>query len=286
MPTTLAPAEVTHARSLDDAVHQLAGLGEDGEALAGGTWIMRAPLWGSSPSPRYVALNGIEELHDVSLGDRIELGALLTHTQLARIDGGPAFAGIREAAHRSAFPQVRNVATLAGNLGAIGFAEADLVPALLAAEGQLHLYAPDGAGEESMDAYLDSRNRRPAGELIARVAVPAPPYRRSAFERLTVRAAGEYAVVNVAVSVDVDGDVVRQARIAVGSVEPVAKLCPAAADVLVGTRVGELEAADAAGHAAVAEVEPRDGFDAPGWYRLDVLPVLIRRALSRLRNAS
>ncbi|MBA0127167.1 FAD binding domain-containing protein [Haloechinothrix sp. YIM 98757] len=281
MSTTLAPGEVRLATSLAEATAMLAELGEDGEAIAGGTWTMRASQRHDVPRRAYVALKRLPELHGVAPGDPVDVGALTTHTELAAADARQAFECVRSAARQSAFPQVRNVATVGGNINAIGFPEADLVPALLAAEAQLELYSPEGNEVVGLADYLTSRDARPAGELITRVRVPAPSHRRSAFERLTVRATGEYPIVNVAVSADISDGVVRTARIAVGSVEPVAKLCSAATE-LVGRSTDELSVTDAVGEAVAAELTPRHGRDAPAWYRTAVLPALIRRALARL----
>jgi carbon-monoxide dehydrogenase medium subunit len=279
---------VQPAATLAEAVAALTDLGDEGTAIAGGTWVMRAAVRGgahaSAKAPRrYVALKRIPELSGCAVtAEAIALGSLLTHTELARIDAGPAYACVRDAARKSAFPQVRNVATVGGNIATIGFAEADLVPALLAAQARVELSGPASTTTMPLEKYLAERTRRPHGELIARIHVPTPARRASAFERLTVRAQGEYPIVNVAVSVDVTGDVITGARVAVGSVEPAARLCASAAAQLTGRPVGDPAATKAAGEAAAAELTARDGLDAPGWYRLAVLPALVRRAIARI----
>ncbi|GAA5127773.1 FAD binding domain-containing protein [Haloechinothrix salitolerans] len=286
MSTTVAKNGVHIATSMREAAAMLADLGEAGEAIAGGTWIMRAPDRDVPAHRQYVVLKHVPELFGVSVADSVDIGAMTTHTELGGIEAGPALSGIRQAARESAFPQVRNVATVGGNIRAIGFAEADLVPAMLAARARLELTSPTGTSEEDIGDYLATRHSRPAGELIGRVRVPAPKGRASAFERLTVRATGEYPIVNVAVSVDIDDSVVRDARIAVGSVEPVAKLCVSASQALIGHRLGDSAAVDAAGVEAAGELTSREGLDAPGWYRLAVLPALIRRAIARIDLSS
>jgi carbon-monoxide dehydrogenase medium subunit len=178
---------------------------------------------------------------------------------------------------------VRSVATVGGNIAAVGFPEADLVPALLAADAAVVVAAPGGERTEELVAYLASRGTRPAGELIVRVVVPAPAGRRSAFERLTVRGGGEYAIASVALTVDLDGAAVSAARIAVGGVEEVARLSPAAAAALVGGPLDDA-VAERAGQAAAAECTAREGLDAPGWYRLAVLPALARTAAGALSS--
>jgi aerobic carbon-monoxide dehydrogenase medium subunit len=283
-----ALGQVQPAATVAEAVAALTDLGDEGAAIAGGTWVMRAPpraetRASTKVSRRYVALKHIPELSGCTVTtEAIALGSLLTHAGLAAIQAGPAYACVRDAARKSAFPQVRNVATVGGNISAIGFAEADLVPALLAAEARVELSGPAGSTTMLLADYLPERARRPHGELIARVHIPTPARRSSAFERLTVRAQGEYPIVNVAVSVDVAGDVITGARVAVGSIEPAARLCATAAAQLVGHPVGDPVATKAAGEAAAAELTARDGLDAPGWYRLAVLPAVIQRAIARV----
>ena len=269
-------AEVVVPASLDAAVEALAEAGDRGAPLAGATWIMR----GGRAKDVYVSLAGVPELSGVAVGDELRAGALATHTDLSGLDGPLAVLG--EAAGRSAFPAVRNVATLGGNLGARPFPEADLVPALLAAEAQVRVVGP--AGEERIDvaAYLARREEERPGELVADVTAPAPAGRRSAFERLTIRGGGEYALASVAVSVDLDdAGVVRAARVALGSVEPVARLSEAGAAVLVGAPL-DADAAERCGRAAADEATPREGLDSPAWYRAAVLPGLVRRAVARM----
>jgi carbon-monoxide dehydrogenase medium subunit len=212
-------------------------------------------------------------------GDALRVGALVTHAQLAELPAEPATEALAEAARRSAFPQVRNVATIAGNIAAAGFAEADLVPALLACGARVELASSTGMHAMGLQDYLPLRGSRPAGELITHVLVPAPPARRSGFARFTVRASGEYPIVTVAVAAEVDADgFVRSATIAVGSVEPVAKICPVASESLTGQRLTDLDAIEEAGRIAARECSPRDGLDAPAWYRTAIIPTLTRRA--------
>jgi carbon-monoxide dehydrogenase medium subunit len=209
------------------------------------------------------------------------IGALTTHRDLAeRLAADGPLAALARAAATSAFPAVRNVATVGGNLCAGPFPEADLVPALLALDAEVEVAGPGGRSRRPVQAVLDERPAR--GELVVAVHVPAPAGRHSGFERLTVRGGGEYALASIALSVDLAPDgTVAAARVAVGAVEHRARRCPAAEAALTGRRLDD-EAVDAAGHAAAGELESRDGVDAPGWYRLAVLPALARRAAAAI----
>ncbi len=277
LPELLRPA------SVGEAVAELARLGAEGAPLAGCTWIMRAPARGERLRSAYVSLQDLDELLAVVPGDPTVLGARVTHAGLAALDDGAGPLGaLAEAARRSANLAIRNVATLGGNLCAAPFAAADLVPALLVAEAAVRVASPPGELELPVADYLATRGSREPGELVVALAVPAPPNRRSWYERLTVRGSGEYPIVGVAVSVDLDREGrAASARVAVGGVEEAARRCPAAEAALSG-RLLDAAAGGEAGGAAAAELKARDGVDAPGWYRLAVLPSLVRRVVERL----
>jgi carbon-monoxide dehydrogenase medium subunit len=275
---------VVAANSVAEAVEALAEAGERGAPLAGATWVMRGWMRDEAAKDVYVSLAGVPELARLSVDGELRAGALVTHTDLSVLDGPLAVVG--EAAGRSAFPAVRNVATIGGNLAARPFPEADLVPALLAAEARVRVVTRDGEALVDVAEYIASRDRRPAGELIVEVVAAAPATRRSAYERLTVRGGGEYPIASVAVSADVDQDgTVTAARVALGGVEELARLSEAGAAALVGERL-DAQAGERCGQAAAAEANPREGLDAPGWYRTAVLPALARKAVARMGAAS
>lgn len=271
--------ELYRATSVDDAVRELAELGGDGAALAGCTWIMRAPSRGERLKARYVSLQDLDELLEVQAGDPVRIGARVTHARAAGLDGGTGPAGaLSRAARLSANRAVRNVATLGGNLCASPFPASDVVPALLASEATVETAGPDGRRTRSVAEFLAVRD-----SLVVGISVPAPAGRRSTYERLTVRGSGEYPIAGVAVSVDLDGGVVAAARVAVGSVEEVARRSGAAEAALVGQRPSAA-LGEEAGRAATGELRARDGADAPAWYRTAVLPALVRAAVARLAD--
>lgn len=267
---------VEMAVGAEDAVALLADLGADGAFLAGGTWLMRDP----TPPATWIALHRLAELRVVTAGDRPSWGASTTHAQLAGLDLPPALRALRTAARISAFPQVRAVATLGGNLSARTFAEADLLPALLVLDAEVTVATAAGRSTRPLTAYLPE----PATPtLLLSVGAPAPADRTSGYGRCIVRGAGEYPIAGVAVSARIDaGGLARDVQVAVGAVESRARRMPEAEAALTGTR---LTAADvrAAAQAAAEVLDPRDDALAPGWYRLRVLPTVFARAVADLR---
>ena len=172
---------VHRAEAVDDAVRLLASFGPAGSLLAGGTWIMRAAARGETLRREYVALPAAPELRTVARADGgMRIGALVTHREIAAIEHGTGPLGaLAEAARRSAFPAVRNVATLGGNIAA-PFPEADLVPPLLAGDARLELASRRGSASRSTSPRTsptpraDGRgDRRRARSRRRPVAAPA-----------------------------------------------------------------------------------------------------------------
>jgi carbon-monoxide dehydrogenase medium subunit len=274
---------VHHPGTVDEALDLLGSFRDVAAPLAGGTWIMRAPIRREPLRRDYVALRGLAELRGIeSRGDGVRIGALATHVEIGGIDAaaGP-LGGLAEAARRSAFPAVRNVATLGGNLAA-PFPEADLVPPLLAADAVLDVRSPRGKAAVDVADYLG--DARASDELIVATNVPAPHGRRSWFERLTVRSGAEYSLISVAASIDLARDgAVAEARIAVGAVCDAPTRVHAAEAAITGRRL-DRATIETASMAAAAAVTGRDALDAPGWYRVAVLGPLLGRVLERLAD--
>ncbi|WP_225646055.1 FAD binding domain-containing protein [Bradyrhizobium australafricanum] len=274
-----APASIYVAPSLASALDALSEFGAAGAAFAGGTWIMRSPIRHERLKPHYVAIGKIAELTAVRIGsDAIEIGAAVTHAALAAALADLAeFAVLVDAAGRSANPAIRAMATIGGNLATSEFAAADCVPALLCLDAQVEMSARDGRERIGLAHFLKIRSSLAPGHLVTRIILPRAA-RRSAHARLPLRKSGDYpvAIVSLSVSIDAAGRI-QAARVAVGSVEPVARRWERLEAALIGRPLDAAEAAQSA--AALAdEFVGRDSVDTPAWYRVSVLPGLVRRA--------
>jgi len=273
------------APTLDDAVAALAERGPDGAALAGATWIMRAPLRRERHAPSYVAIAKIAVLKELSIGDQeLSLGACVTHAELAReLAAVPDCRALALAAGNAANPAIRQVATIGGNLCATHFAAADLVPALLCLDAAIELQGTRGAERIPLVDFLKIRSSLAPGLLVRRIIVPRAQ-RRSVHVRLPLRKAGDYpvAIFSLGVTLDARG-VVTSAAAALGSVEPTARRWHEWEGELIGRPLEPAHAAEMAVKHCGA-LRARDGVEAPGWYRLKVLPSLVRKAVGALRE--
>lgn len=277
------------ANSLSDALSAIGERGPEGQAIAGGTWVMRAALRGEPANRAYVSLARIDSLRQVVVTDPgIEVGACVTHAQLARaLHSHLEFRGLAIAAGASANPAVRNVATVGGNLCAVGFPAADLVPSLMALAARVELNSNAGAETMSVEDFVKTRSRLEPGRLVQRIILSrsALATTLSSHVRLPLREAGDYpvAIVSIAVSLKQDGTVER-ARVVVGSVESIPRRWLHMEVELIGHVLDPARTADRA-RILTDEFVGRDGVEAPGWYRVKVLPTLMKRAIEQLRSS-
>jgi len=277
--TTHASESIYVARSLPDALDALAERGGAGAAFAGGTWIMRSPIRHEPLKSHYVAIGRIPELAAIRIApDAVEIGAVVTHAALAAaLMDIPEFDVLTTAAGRSANPAIRTMATIGGNLATSDFAAADCVPALLCLDAEVEIATPGSRERIPLQRFLSIRSTLAAGHLLTRIILPRHG-RRTAHARLTLRKAGDYpvAIISLAVSCDAAGRVA-SARIAVGSVEPVARRWERLEAAIVGRPMDAASMAELATE-FTGDFVGRDGVEAPAWYRLRVLPSLVRRA--------
>jgi carbon-monoxide dehydrogenase medium subunit len=284
--TIPSPASIYVARSLPAAIDALHECGADGAPFAGGTWIMRSPIRREPHQSHYVAIGKIAELTAIRIGaDVVEIGAAVTHAALASaLTDLPEFNVLATAAGRSANPAIRTMATVGGNLSTSEFAAADCVPALLCLDAEVEICSRGDRMRIGLERFLKIRPTLEPGRLLTRIIMPRTD-RKTAHARLPLRKAGDYpaAIISLAISLDAAA-CVQAARIAVGSVEPVARRWKRLEAALVGRPLDPTQAAEVAAE-LVDEFKGRDSVELPAWYRVSVLPSLVRRAAVAARDA-
>jgi carbon-monoxide dehydrogenase medium subunit len=269
--------------TIADAVVALSALGPQGAVMAGGTWIMRAPLRHQPLAEGYVTIARIPELHMIEVTEtHVKIGAGVTHDQLAReLQAIPGFHALTAAAGGSANPAVRRAATVGGNLCTADFAAADLVPALLCLGAEVELRTLQDRQRVSLEAFLAMRETIQPSRLLLHVLILRRPA-ISAHARLPLRKAGDYPVAIVSASAERRPDgTIGNAAIATGSVERTARRWHSLEQAIAGLPLDPALIHELASGLAI-EFAGREGPEAPGWYRVQVLPSLVRRAFETL----
>lgn len=206
---------------LADALALLAG--RDGEArpLAGGTDLIIRIRDGSIRPATVVDVKGIAEFsRDVRAEDGwLRIGARTTMTDLLRDDRiRRDYAALAEAAAYVGSAQIRNRATLAGNICNASPA-ADTAPALLVYGARVIAVGQEGRRTMPLDDFFvrSGVTTLLPGELVEAIELPLPAGNRgAAHARRTRRRGHDLASVTLAVAIGED----RVTRLSYGSVGP------------------------------------------------------------------
>lgn len=258
--------ELSMPRSAAEAVEAF-GDGRGVTVFAGGTILMPEIAHGRYPKGGRTVMLGRAGLDEISDGGRARIGAMTTLSALAQSGIEP----LATAAADVADHEIRAQATLGGNLCATPGWEAprgDLQAALLAVDAAVHTAGPGGERTESIDQFLGGGDPR----LVLAVEFERP--RRAAYLSQRRPHTHSYAVMAVACAETGEG-----LRVAAAGVAARAVRLRGVEEALAGGA----PASEAAG-AAADGLEPPDDALASSWYRKQVLPTLVRRALAQLQG--
>lgn len=272
-------------RDLKGALSLLAETAAEWRPFAGGTDLMVLLESGRLPPGKYVSLWGLKELSGVEVGSRaVTLGALTTYADvLAHPVLRSEFPLLCRAAAETGGVATQNRGTLGGNIANASPA-ADSPPALLVYDAELELvslrhtrrvpYNQFHTGYKRMDLRPD--------EIISRIVLPRGRAAwRQAYRKVGTRQAQAISKVCFAAAADVDGAVIRDIRIAFGSVAPIVTRC-AHAEAAVRGRQADAAARAAARRALGRDIAPIDDLRSTAEYRMRVAENLLIQFLSEL----
>ncbi len=280
-------------RTLAEAEAALVGAAGDTLLIAGGTDLMVR----AHPAVRDHALLDVaqvDELRRITLtAGELILGAGITYTEcLTEPVIRRACPLLTAVAARFASPQIRNVATLGGNVANASPA-GDGVAALWALDAVVDALTPAGAVRLPIDAIVVGPGRLgvPPRSILTAFHVPAAePGDGSAFYKLVNRAWPEHpmaislASVAARVRLDAEGRVTL-ARVVLGAVAPTPVRAAPSEAALVGHAPTAALIARAAALATRA-ASPVSDVRAAADYRRDVLPALVTTALEAAFEAA
>ncbi len=276
--------------SVDEALARLAQTaGQPGGArvVAGGTDLLLELQQGRKP--RLTALVDVTRIPEmtviVSEGDDLLIGAAVTHTTIV---ASPALAQhatcLVESCGVIGGPQVRNVATLGGNV-AHALPAGDGTLSLVALEAEAEIASPSGRMWRPVRSLFVGPGKSALDltrELIVRFRVRASRTVRgeaSAFKRIMRPQGVALPILGLAAWVTVADGAVQAARLALGPAGPVPLRAAQAEAALVGRPLTEAVLAEVV-DALWAEAQLRTSpHRATAGYRREMVAVLAERAL-------
>ncbi|MCL4458935.1 MAG: xanthine dehydrogenase family protein subunit M [Chloroflexi bacterium] len=276
--------ECLEPHSLEEALSLLAEYGGKAKPLAGGTDLLVDLKLGRLTIPYIVNLKRIPGLGRIEpAAGGLGIGALAT---VGAVEILPLiqrrWAMLAQAAHCLGSPQVRNIATVAGNLCRAA-PSADMAPVLLALDASVEIASLSGRRVVPLEKFFRGPGAtilEPQELLTAIYVSDLPPGTAGVYLKLGPRRAMDLAIVGVAALLRVQEGVCRGVRIALGAVAPTPLWARRAEEVVEGRSLDD-DVLEMAGEVAAEESRPISDIRASATYRRAMVKVLVKRALSQ-----
>ena len=169
----------------------------------------------------------------------------------------------------------------------VAVSSTDTAPALIALGARVKLVSSNEEREIPVEALykndgIEYLTRKP-GEILTEVRLPEAAGWRSTYWKLRRRGSFDFPILGVAAAASFDGDVVTEARVALGAVASRPFLVDKASAFLKGKRLSD-EVIDEAASMVGSRAKPMDNADMDLYWRKQVTPDFVGYALRELRG--
>jgi carbon-monoxide dehydrogenase medium subunit len=281
------PFEYFRPETLSEAIALLRKYGDAAKILSGGQSLIPLMKLRLARPEYLIDINQIAGLHYIKEHDGyLKIGGL---TREADLEGSDLIRSkypiIFETASLIADPQVRNLATIGGNL-AHGDPANDHPATMLALGAEIITMGPHGERAIAIRDFFRSlfATALSHDEILIEIRVRIPsPGSGGAYFKLE-RKVGDFATVGVATQITMDAEgSCREAGIGLTNVGPTPVKAEKAEGFLRGKRLDESQINQAA-QLAAEDAQPSSDLRGPAEYKTSMVKELTRRALTRARE--
>ena len=274
--------------TIDEAFRLVGEIGKGAMFMAGGTDLLIKTKRKLLKPKAVIDIKKIKGLDEISFDKKkgLTIGSTVA---LTTIENHPLikekYPAIADAAHATANVQIRNMASISGNL-CNAAPSAENAPVLMAMGAIVNLASQEGTRSVPLDEFFKGPGKTiiKQGELLTSINVPVPPKGAgTSYQHISARGKVDISAVGVGAMLIMKGDICEDARIFLGAVAPVPMMAKNAQKVLKGKKLTE-ELLQTAGITASKECKPITDMRASAEYRTLMVAVLTGRAIDESRS--
>lgn len=252
--------------------------------IAGGTDLIPKMKSGVIKVERLINLEDVSQLKKIEYNSEsgLTFGATVTLRELEAVEHiKEKYRALYEGVHSMASTQIRNTATVAGNL-CNAVPSADTAPALIALNAKITITGPEESKVVDVEDFFTGvcETVLQKGEIVTEINVPprGEAY-DSTYIKYTVRKALELAMAGVAVSLKERNGICEDIRIGLGAVAPVPKRAFHAEHFLMGKELTQANILKASQIAGIDDCAPISDMRASEEYRREMVKICLKDAI-------
>jgi len=271
-------------KALSDALSLLEEGGDDARLIAGGQTLLATLNMRLSEPSILIDITDVAELKGISVvGDKLRIGALVTHTEIEDSDLVAKHAPLlKAAAPHIAHRAIRNLGTWGGSL-AYGDPAAEWPACSLTLQATMVIHGPSGerkitAKDFFIDLYTTSLE---PDEILVATEIPLATANQVFYFHELARRHGDYAVAGLAAVAEKQGSVLNNCVFTFFSVSSTPVMAVAAQDVVNGQVMNDQVIAKAV-EAAREEIDAIADITNSAAAKTHLIGVLLERGLKHL----
>lgn len=283
-----AIGNVLEPKTLDEAV-KMYDSNPNLKIIAGGTDVLIKMHHGELEGVELLSLKNVKGMNEIKMLEdgSIWIGAMTSFSELfhSELINNHLYV-LSEAAVSMGGPQIRNMATVGGNISN-GAVSADSAPTLFALNAQLKLKSAKGERVVPITEFYDGPGRvkfQPS-EILEAIIITKENYEglKGNYIKYCNRKAMDIAMLSVAAICKVHEGKFSDMRIALGVAAPTPVRCSEAETYAIGRAASEEEIKEIAKNALKAS-KARDSWRGSKAYREHLIEVLVQRAIKEAIN--
>ena len=292
-------------KNLEEVLTLLAKYGEKAKLIAGGTDVIVMIKQKAMAPDVLISLRGIPDLDQIKFNGSLSIGPMVTHRGIEKSEViRKNFSALTDATDYLGSVQIRNVATIGGNI-CTAAPSADTATPLLVLGTQAKIKSLKKERTVPVEEFFKGpgETELKPGELVRELLIPKLlPNTGSAYYKLQRRLALDLPILGVSVLLSLDKNKVtcsdmlcttspissilhkmeedeiicKDVRIALGVAAPTPMRAVKAETLLRGKKLSD-ELLEEVANTASQEAQPRDTIRGEAWYRKDMVRVLVKR---------